>query len=222
MLFFRWLYVGVQGTCRIHQLWLRLLSISTDINRASLDKVPYFSIKSTQGLWHWFQLRRHLLQHYFPLDYSLNSTPIGACIIATIFFVAQILFVTLILGGDPSGLGIVVGVTWSLACLKTIYAVAAIWKEQQLHVNVLQNQIVLCNAAKMNALGHLLQGQQPEVQNIIDHIFFVKHLMEDIEEEDAPKILGIPVKPAFFYVLLSYFAAAALSLGAKYFSEVFT
>jgi hypothetical protein len=220
MMFFRWLNVGVQGIFRIHELWMHLLSLSTDLNAALLVRVPYFSIKSTPGLWHWFQLRRHLLEYEFPLDYSLNSATVGTCCIGAIVFVAGSV-TKLVLFDSWSFLGTVIAVTWSLASLKAIFAATAIWKEQQLHINLLKRQIVLCNAAKNHVLGQQ-QNQQPENMKVSAHIEFVKYLIEDIENEAAPMILGVPVKPKLFYLLLTYFATACITASAKYISGFFS
>jgi hypothetical protein len=59
-----------------------------------MHNIPYFSIKSTRGLWRWFRLRQHLMQVEFPLDYSCTNTSIGIitlfCILLTLWMVLSI------------------------------------------------------------------------------------------------------------------------------------
>ena len=112
-------------------------------------------------------------------------------------------------------------ILWISSILIVMMKVASIYLLQQSHLRALDDAHVhICfsaaAAAERKGVSHLAAGSDGIAPDAARMVQAMKTRIEG--ERDAPNILGISVKPTFFYVMLGYVGASIAALSGKYVS----
>jgi hypothetical protein len=215
----RWMLLGTYRRFSENLVWMEILtdlivpSKGLHVIGWDADTHEAFSLydiglnlKDNYDLVAFLDLRTFILQYEMLVNYNLATTTIGFITILDFLALLALVIFVLVQGptffaGPIGRLLLVFTVFVTFIVLAILATVASIWGEQSQHVNMIRKIQLQKKSAGENAIVSAAIKKQ-----IAAH--------EADEEKYVPQVLGIDVRPTFYYTVAGYaFSAGSLIIG---------
>ena len=188
------------------------LQICTHKRKAEAEGLPHLPLDTVEGLWKWFELRQLFVKERFPMQYALGG-PVVATITAIIMlYLSGLALLAFVWHADlltPRWhISVTVAVLIVIVEVHALTAVGSVYLQQQQHLHALNDagSAAIVARAKSEAPSPVPDPLLALLEDLKKRIF---------NEPDSPRVVGIPVKPPFLYVVMGYIGTAGIAFVAK-------
>jgi hypothetical protein len=211
--FFQWMLIVLMQEYLTLSNIAKSLSDCTQAWEASTTGLPHIPLTTAADVWKWYDLRQIFITIRFDHCYAICGMSVTVMSAFSLFFLLfsvlrVIVFNQPLFDAENTPVSLI-AFQWIVSVLILLMRITNIYTQQQKHVHILdearfhamhnatRSESALGNAP--NAVGGLIEAIQKHIKG----------------ENYCPNVMGISVKPTFFYFVLGYSATALGAIAAK-------
>jgi hypothetical protein len=213
--FFQWMLIILMQEYLTLSNIAKSLSDCTQAWEASITGLPHIPLITAADIWKWYDLRQIFVTIRFDHCYAICGTSMTAMsafsLLLLLFSVLKMVVLDLPLFDAENFFGSLVSFEAIASVLVLLTRITNIYTQQQKHVHILEEaHFQAMHSATRNEAGSALSNAPDTAGGLLEAI--KKHIKD---ENYCPHVLGISVKPTFFYFVLAYVATALGAIAVK-------